>query len=489
MPTRDGTGPHGKGQGPGQGQGCDPEQLAMGIEIEFEHTNDQEIAKQIALDHLAEIPDYYTRLKKMEDEAKAGTEDVTGEPGYVDEQPNEYTTVAEYLASRSPLFRITEARKYIKDPSQAPKGASVKRGDKGGYYYDTDGGAGGAGSDPLADIDSLAPDEKKALGDKAQKALQDPNTPEAGKKKAADVLDQLGGGEGEPDSGGRPLGVSDPGYDPTGNPNDINNYSDIKDEVEDAVAKLNGALGDEGQTSEQDLASILVRPLLDIAGKYNLDKDKIKKDLVNLDTDPMTGEFSATRVMGILEDQFPEEDEGEPAGEPANPYMPNVRKYTGIPDNIRPHLADAFDAMGDVTSATEEEEIRDALNHAYSMARKNGDRETMDYLDTYESKLVPEIKKRYYGGMADNAIDRSADGPVQKQSYKREMKIAGDKLDLEIKKAEDGELHWFDPNGADYGVGHPATGQPAYQVKAAESMSVGDYLKKRGFAHQTTKGN
>jgi len=45
------------------------------------------------------------------------------------------------------------------------------------------------------------------------------------------------------------------------------------------------------------------------------------------------------------------------------------------------------------------------------------------------------------------------------------------------------------PNGADYGVGHPATGQPAYQVKAAESMSVGDYLKKRGFAHQTTKGN
>ena len=51
----------------------DPEQLRMGIEVEFEHTDDSEIAKKIALDHLAEIPDYYTRLKKMEEEA--GVED------------------------------------------------------------------------------------------------------------------------------------------------------------------------------------------------------------------------------------------------------------------------------------------------------------------------------------------------------------------------------------------------------------------------------
>jgi len=46
-----------------------PKQLAMGIKIEDEHTNDPELAKEIALDHLAEIPDYYTRLKKMEHEA------------------------------------------------------------------------------------------------------------------------------------------------------------------------------------------------------------------------------------------------------------------------------------------------------------------------------------------------------------------------------------------------------------------------------------
>lgn len=42
----------------------------MGIEVEKEHTDDEEIAKRIALDHLKEFPDYYTRLKKMEDEAR-----------------------------------------------------------------------------------------------------------------------------------------------------------------------------------------------------------------------------------------------------------------------------------------------------------------------------------------------------------------------------------------------------------------------------------
>ena len=46
-------------------------QLEMGREIEKEHTTDPDIAERIAMDHLAEIPDYYTRLKKMEEEAFA----------------------------------------------------------------------------------------------------------------------------------------------------------------------------------------------------------------------------------------------------------------------------------------------------------------------------------------------------------------------------------------------------------------------------------
>ena len=48
----------------------DPKELAMGIEVEYEHTNMKRIAKTIAKHHLSEFPDYYTRLKKMEKKAK-----------------------------------------------------------------------------------------------------------------------------------------------------------------------------------------------------------------------------------------------------------------------------------------------------------------------------------------------------------------------------------------------------------------------------------
>jgi hypothetical protein len=47
----------------------DSKQLKMGMRIETEHTSDLDEAKSIAKDHLMEIPDYYTRLSKMEKEA------------------------------------------------------------------------------------------------------------------------------------------------------------------------------------------------------------------------------------------------------------------------------------------------------------------------------------------------------------------------------------------------------------------------------------
>lgn len=48
---------------------ADPDELAMGIKIEQEHISDTDVAEKIALDHLVEIKDYYTRLKKMESDA------------------------------------------------------------------------------------------------------------------------------------------------------------------------------------------------------------------------------------------------------------------------------------------------------------------------------------------------------------------------------------------------------------------------------------
>jgi hypothetical protein len=59
----------------------DLEQFRMGLEVELEHgsvnpvTNitgdDVIITAKIALAHLNEIRDYYTRLRKMEDEARS----------------------------------------------------------------------------------------------------------------------------------------------------------------------------------------------------------------------------------------------------------------------------------------------------------------------------------------------------------------------------------------------------------------------------------
>jgi len=47
----------------------DPAELRMGDKVEMEHTNDPGLSHEIAKDHLAEIPDYYTRLEEMEEEA------------------------------------------------------------------------------------------------------------------------------------------------------------------------------------------------------------------------------------------------------------------------------------------------------------------------------------------------------------------------------------------------------------------------------------
>jgi hypothetical protein len=45
-------------------------QIKKGISVEMEHTSDKEKATEIVMDHLSEFPDYYDRLKKMEDKAK-----------------------------------------------------------------------------------------------------------------------------------------------------------------------------------------------------------------------------------------------------------------------------------------------------------------------------------------------------------------------------------------------------------------------------------
>jgi hypothetical protein len=51
-------------------------QVAIGIPVEMEHTNDKNKAKEIVMDHLWEDPSYYTKLRRME--KKFDTKEMTG---------------------------------------------------------------------------------------------------------------------------------------------------------------------------------------------------------------------------------------------------------------------------------------------------------------------------------------------------------------------------------------------------------------------------
>jgi hypothetical protein len=50
----------------GAPEDLDPKQLELGIGVEMEHTDDKAVAKEIALDHLTEDPEYYSKLKTIE---------------------------------------------------------------------------------------------------------------------------------------------------------------------------------------------------------------------------------------------------------------------------------------------------------------------------------------------------------------------------------------------------------------------------------------
>lgn len=50
----------------------DKKQLMKGIHVEMEHTDDISVAMEIAMDHLAEDPEYYEKLELIHHEEKEG---------------------------------------------------------------------------------------------------------------------------------------------------------------------------------------------------------------------------------------------------------------------------------------------------------------------------------------------------------------------------------------------------------------------------------
>ena len=59
-----------------------PSELAMGVQIEMEHTTDEKVATEIALDHLTKEPFYYTKLNQagLTDEFKTVSPSGYGDP-------------------------------------------------------------------------------------------------------------------------------------------------------------------------------------------------------------------------------------------------------------------------------------------------------------------------------------------------------------------------------------------------------------------------
>lgn len=132
-------------------------QLDMGEPIEHEHTKNHTLAKEIALQHLDEIPDYYTRLKKMEADARKhhkkfkdvtegslyqwfkGSKSKEGKPGWVNvvtggtcasDEPGEGTPKCVSSTKRASMTaaerRSAARRKKAADPGQQAKSGAAK---------------------------------------------------------------------------------------------------------------------------------------------------------------------------------------------------------------------------------------------------------------------------------------------------------------------------------------------------------------------------
>jgi hypothetical protein len=103
----------------------DPAQLRMGIEVEKEHTSDPKLARQIAEDHLREIPDYYTRLIAMENEYKK-------EVGERDKKKNwTYLILRRRQDEKKPTLRKTMNLSYAEGIVEIQQG----KNQAGGYGW------------------------------------------------------------------------------------------------------------------------------------------------------------------------------------------------------------------------------------------------------------------------------------------------------------------------------------------------------------------
>lgn len=99
------------------------EQLEKGIEIELEHTNDREKAREIALDHLTEFINYYIELKKMETklEENESNEKIVKEEvkenviPFMFDEGDYISIIDEPITNNQNLYKVIGHQNYNKD--------------------------------------------------------------------------------------------------------------------------------------------------------------------------------------------------------------------------------------------------------------------------------------------------------------------------------------------------------------------------------------
>lgn len=91
-------------------------QMEMGIKVEMEHTDDLSIAAEIAKDHLTEDPDYYTKLKKIEE----GMKHVVNYDSFVNEskifEGDAETSPIEITPTKTQISVVKTQKEDGKDP-------------------------------------------------------------------------------------------------------------------------------------------------------------------------------------------------------------------------------------------------------------------------------------------------------------------------------------------------------------------------------------
>ena len=256
-------------------------QLDMGIKVEYEHTDDKDKSREIALDHLYEIPDYYTRLDKMEKEALK-------EWGYNDEEKGEQKEVTS--AGSSGSFEAPMGGKTIKKPISKIHNSEMDIDEV------TSSSTSAAGQYDASAFVKTGGDPLKIGGEKTikkSKAVKDPNFPKLGGPKGKfvnEITDSSisAGSQYDVPYGGGPRGRKDPLK--IGGPESIKKSKAVKDKnfpkfggPEGIYIKIKEKCKKFPYCNQGDINAIevLKESIKSVSEKHGIPIEKVEKSVLN----------------------------------------------------------------------------------------------------------------------------------------------------------------------------------------------------------------